>query len=337
MIGRDCFSGPFPRLIPVEGIASQMEGASEVFLVASSFEPRSLRATELVKPGSFNHAVVFNYEDTLDTAMGRYHLQTIRHMLSDARARTVDILPCNFADPYSTVRGLSTFLREAGLRFNLTNVTVDITCFTKLHLLLLLQYLHSELKVNAIRICYTEPLAYATAFGRQLSYGVRKTVYVPYQPRRHRSSRIGLVAFLGHERLRLERIVQELEPELAVVVLGEPGLAKSMEDHSRRVNESIIHRATYDGQFRVVSAPTADLQDAFEVLTQQVAAILDQGCDSVYLAALGTKVQALGFDLFRRARIPIRMLLAYTIPRSYERNMYSQGSGRTHTAVFQDL
>ena len=209
----------------------------------------------------------------------------------------------------------------------------DVTCFTKLHLLLLLRYLHSNLRVETIRICYTEPLAYATAFGRQLSYGVRRTVYLPYQLKEHRSSRVGLIAFLGHERLRLERIVQELEPELSVVVLGEPGFAKSMEDESRRVNDSLIHRASYDRQYRVASAPAGDLQAVCRVLKAELEVILAHDCETVYLAAMGTKIQALGFEMLRRAGFEIRMLLAYSIPRSYERNMYSQGNGPTYVAI----
>ena len=319
----------------VEEVGIQNEEVPETFLVASSFEPRSLRTTELVRDGTFEQAVVFDYEDTLDTVMGRHHRQSIRGLLGRGKAERVDVLPCNYGDPYSTLRGLNAFLGEEGRDAGMRSVTVDATCFTKLHLLLLLRYLHTERCVDRIRICYTEPLAYATAFGRDLSYGVRRTVYVPYQLREHRSSRVGLIAFLGHERLRVERIIQELEPELSVVVFGEPGFARSMEDESRRVNDSIFHRARYDRQYQVASAPAGDLTGIFDVLKKQLELVLSHDCETVYLAALGTKVQALGFELLRREKYPIRMLLAYSIPRSYERNMYSQGSGPTHVAVLQ--
>ena len=323
-----------PNLCRTESIEAIGDGTPEAFLVASSFEPRSLRATELTREGTFAQAVVFDYEDTLDTIMGRYHRQSLRRLLTHGRAERVDVLPCNYADPFSTVRGFNRFVAEGGLDPRVTSVTVDATCFTKLHLLLLIRYLHVDSRLERIRICYTEPLAYATAFGRQLSYGVKRTIYLPYQSRPHRSSRVGLIAFLGHERLRLERIVQELEPELSVVVIGDPGFAKSMEDESRRVNDSILHRATYDRQYRVVSAPAGDLQSVVDVLKKEVDLVLSHNCETVYLAALGTKIQALGFEILRRAELPVRLLLAYSIPKSYERNMYSQGSGRTHMGIF---
>lgn len=322
-----------PELIRVEHVGRFEGGDRELFLVASSFEPRSLRVAEIVARETFAHAIVFDYEDTLDTVMGRHHAHRIRRILVDGKAEKVDVLPCAHSNPFSTIRGLDSFLRRGGLGFTVNTVTIDATCFTKLHLLMLLRYLHADLQLRSIRVCYTEPMAYATAFGRQLSYGVRRTVYLPYQLNGHRTGRIALIAFLGHERLRLERIVQELEPELSVVIMGEPGFAKNMEAHSRMVNDSIIQRAAYDRQYRVVSAPAGNLSQAFDVLRREVDVVLEKQCDSIYLAALGTKVQALGFELLRRAGVPIRMLLAYSIPMTYERNMYSQGCGPTHMAV----
>ena len=316
-------------------IRSHKSRDSELFLVASSFEPRSLRATELVEHGSFVQAIVFDYEDTLDTVLGRHHRQTIKKMLNDNRAGHVEVIPCNYLDPFSTVRAFDRYIKEGRLGSEINTVTVDATCFTKVHLLLLLRYLHTECKSTTIRICYTEPLAYASAFGRQLSYGVKRTVYLPYKLRSHRTSKVGLIAFVGHERLRLERIIQELEPELSVVIVGEPGFAKNIELESRRVNESLLHRATYDNQYRVTTAPAANLQGVYSVLKRELTGILAQNCETVYLAALGTKVQSLGFEMLRRSEFPIRMLLAYSIPNSYERNMYSQGSGDTHICVFR--
>ena len=191
---------------------------------------------------------------------------------------------------------LAPFLVASPGRTPCPAVTIDATCFTKIHLLLLLQYLHMELGTRRVRVCYTEPLSYATAFGRALSYGIERTVYLPYQPARHESTGVGLVAFLGHERLRLERIVQELEPDVSVIVFGEPGFARNMQDYSRRVNGSLIQRSRYDGQYRLVTASTKDPFAVARMLRDEVEKIRASGYDTVYIAALGTKLQALGID-----------------------------------------
>ncbi len=325
-----------PSLTRVRQIPIRPGTSDELYIVASSFEPRSVRATSMIEYGAFGQAIVFNYEDTLDSVVGRYNLAQIKDFLLKSGIKDLKILRCRFSDPFSIVRVFEAFLKERNNGEEITSVTIDTTCFTKLHLLLLLRYLDLKLGIKIIRICYTEPLSYATAFGRQLSYGIDKTIYFPYQATTHKSKGIGLIAFLGHERLRLERIVQELEPDLSIVIFGEPGFAKNIQDYSHRVNNSIIHRATYDRQYRLAKAPTNDFVGSFEVLKEQVDVILSEGCDSVYLAALGTKLQTLGIDLLRRANLPLRMLLAYTIPKAYERSMYSQGSGSTYTGLLED-
>lgn len=304
-----------------------------IYLVAGSFEPRSVRATKLVSTGAFADSVIFNYEDTLDSTMGRHHVEQLKALLEDKTARPPFVLRCSFADPYSAVRSFDALLSAEHSFSRKPTFTVDATCFTKIHLLLLLKYIADRYGSNAVRVCYTEPLTYATAFNRQLSYGIDRTVYLPYQVAKHSSKGVGMVAFLGHERLRLERIVQELEPDIAIVVLGQPGFTEPMLDYSRRVNATLIHRADYDGHYRIVSAPANDVLATADLLQDSVEEVRSIGCDSVYLVALGTKLQAVSIEVLRRRGIEGRLLLGYSIPKSYERNMYSQGSGPTYIGV----
>ena len=304
-----------------------------IYLVAGSFEPRSVRATRLVSAGAFADSVVFNYEDTLDSAMGRHHVEQLKAVLEDKTGRPPFVLRCSFADPYSVVRSFGALLSTEHSFDRKPTFTVDATCFTKIHLLLLLKYIADRYGSDAVRVCYTEPLTYATAFNRQLSYGIDRTIYLPYQVAKHSSKGVGLVAFLGHERLRLERIVQELEPDIAVVILGEPGFTQQMLEYSRRANATLIHRASYDGHYRIVSAPANDVLATADLLEGEVEAVRSVGCDSVYLVALGTKLQAVSIEVLRRRGIGGRLLLGYSIPKSYERNMYSQGSGPTYVGV----
>lgn len=309
-----------------EGLAS----GDGVYMVAGSFEPRSVRATSLLPPGEFQTAVIFNYEDAQLSAIGRHHVSLMKSDMKRKRIDNVIMLGCRFDDPFAITHALRTLISNRAVNIPVTSVTIDSTCFTKLHLLLLLQYLEDECGTLCIKVLYTEPLSYATAFGRQLSYGIHRTVYLPYRPLLHRSMGVGLVAFLGHERLRLEFIVQELEPDISVAILGSPSYSDNMRDYSMRVNETLIHRSTYDRQYRVAQAPTNDVLKARDVLLREISTLCDDGCDTIYLAALGTKLQALGIHLLRRSELQVRLLLAYSIPKRYERNLYSHGFGSTY-------
>lgn len=300
-----------------------------VYIVAGSFEPRSVCATSMLPPSQFHTAVIFNYDDAQQSAMGRHHMTLMKRNMEQKCIENIIVLGCRFDDPFSIIRSLGILVADGSMQVPVSSVTIDVTCFTKLHLLLLLQYLEDELGTQRIKVLYTEPLSYATAFGRQLSYGIDRTIYLPYLPLEHRSMGTGLVAFLGHERSRLEFIVQELEPDISVAILGDPGYSESMRDYSRRINETLIHRSAYDRQYRFATAPANDIFQSRDILAREISQLRQEGCDSIYLAALGTKLQTLGIHLVRKSELQVRLLLAYSIPRRYERNLYSQGFGST--------
>jgi hypothetical protein len=300
---------------------------AELFLVAGSFEPRSVQAAELID-GSVGRAIVFSYDDTLDIESGRRNTRTLEACLR-RKARAVDVLHCQVADPFSVVGAFHTYVTGERLVGAVRSVVLDATCFTKLHLLLLLRFLNDWLGVRATRVCYTKPLVYATAFGKELSYGIRKTVYLPYRGTERASTSTGLIALIGHEPRRVERIVQEIEPDLCAVLIGEPGFTTDMVTYSKKANASLIRRAEYDSHYRLSVAPVDDIEGCVDVLAEQLCRLHEDGCSNVYLAPLGTKLQALAVDILSRGNNSGRLSLAYAVPERYERRNYSHGIGAT--------
>ena len=312
-------------LDPVDRI--RVDDDAGLFLVAGSFEPRSVSAARLLD-GNVDRTVVFAYDDTLDIESGRRNTREIEVCLR-GKSRAVDVLHCQVGDPFSVIGAFHTYVTRERLVGAVRSVILDATCFTKLHLLLLLRFLRDWLGVKILRISYTKPLLYATAFGKELSYGIRKTVYLPYRGTGRASARTGLIALLGHEPRRLERIVQEIEPDLCVVLVGEPGFTADMASYSKRANASLIRRAEYDQHYRLAVAPTDDIEQCLNVLAKQLHALHEDGCENVYLAPLGTKLQALAVDELSRRSDAGRLSLAYAVPDRYERRSYSQGFGAT--------
>ena len=321
-------------LDPVDRIEVGGDDAG-LFLVAGSFEPRSVRAAKLLD-GNVDRAIVFSYDDTLDTESGRRNTREIEVCLR-GKSRAVDVLRCQVGDPFSVVGAFHTYVTQERLVGAVRSVVLDATCFTKLHLLLLLRFLSDwRLGVEVIRICYTKPLVYATAFGKELSYGIRKTVYLPYRGTERAGAGTGLIALLGHEPRRLERIVQEIEPDLCVVLIGKPGFTADMAAYSENANASLIRRAEYDRHYRLAVAPVDDIERCVDVLAEQLHGLHEDGCRNVYLAPLGTKLQALAVDILSRRNDAGRLSLAYAVPERYERRNYSQGFGMTVVTTFEN-
>ena len=119
---------------------------------------------------------------------------------------------------------------------------------------------------------------------------------------------------------------------MSVVILGTPGFSSSMREYSLRVNEGLIVRASFDRQYRFVEMPAVQPYDVYLRLLDEVKRVVSQDkCQTVYFATMGTKLQALSVDMIRRCdEIDVRLLLAYSMPRRYERSLYSQGSGKTY-------
>ena len=318
-------------LDPVDRIEVSGDDAG-LYLVAGSFEPRSVRATKLLD-GNVDRAVVFTYDDTLDTETGRRNTRQIETCLR-SKSQSVDVLHCQVAKPFSVVGAFHTYVTRERLVGTVRSVVLDATCFTKLHLLLLLRFLRDWLGVEAIRICYTKPMVYATAFGKELSYGIRNTVYLPYRRTERAGAGTGLIALLGHEPRRLERLVQEIEPDLCVVLTGEPGFTADMAAYSKTANASLIRRAEYDRHYRLAVVPVDDIERCVDVLAEQLQALHKDGCWNVYVAPLGTKLQALAVDILSQRTDAGQLLLAYAVPHRYERRNYSQGFGETVVTAF---
>ena len=308
---------------------------TKIFLTAGSFEPRSVRAAKLLA-SNMDRAIVFSYDDTLNSELGRRNTREIEACLR-RKSRVVDRLRCQVRDPFSVVRAFHAYVTRERLLGTVRAVLLDATCFTKLHLLLLLRFLSDWLGVEVTRICYTKPLIYATAFGKELSYGISKTVYLPYRGMETaRPAGTGLIALLGHEPRRLERIVQEIEPDHCVVLLGKPGFTADMAKYSQQANARLMRRAEYDPQYRLATAPLAEIDQCAGILAENLQHLFERGCGNVYLAPLGTKLQALALDVLSRRKGACRLFLAYAVPERYERRYYTQGCGATVVTSFEN-
>ena len=111
-------------LDPVDRIEVGGDDAA-LFLVAGSFEPRSVRAAKLLD-GNVDRAVVFTYDDTLDTESGRRNTREIETSLRE-KSRAVDVLHCKVGDPFSVVGAFHTYVTRERLVGAVRTVVLDAT------------------------------------------------------------------------------------------------------------------------------------------------------------------------------------------------------------------
>jgi len=309
------------------------EEPDDLFLVAASFEDRCRRAAEKLSSKFTARAIVFQYEDTLESVAGLANGRHLKSLLTASSIESPDVLPCRFGDPFSATRVLDIWLQDHRCSSREPCITIDVTCFTKLHILLLLRLLEERLPQARIRILYTEPQAYATAFGRKLTYGISDTFYIPLNSGHNWGRAAALFVFLGHEPLRAERVIEEIEAEETILIQGEPGYSPEMARMSERMNRYLLNRAWYNGEFKLASCSTYEFTEVATLLSGLVNELDARGIGTFYVAPLGTKLQALGIDYVRRALPEKRLIVAYPAPARYEKKYYSQGMGPTYSAL----
>lgn len=287
----------------------------------------------MLQESSVQTAVVFQYEDTLDSLQGLANTGRVRTALETARCDSLHVLPCEFSKPFSVLRVLQGWLEREYTNSAEPHITIDITCFTKLHLLLLLKTVEERLPQARIRVVYTEPLAYATAFGKSLSQGILDTFYLPLNSGDKWGERSALVIFLGHEPSRALRVIEEVEADETVLIHGTPGFCEDMSSVSERLNRHLLHQARYNAEFKLATSSAYDFLTTAELLCGILHKLREKNIDTFYLSPLGTKLQALAIDYLRRLEQSSRLILAYPAPLRYERKYYSQGVGPTYTAL----
>lgn len=305
----------------------------DLFLVAASFEPRSVRASELITTDFAIKSVVFQYEDTLDSEAGRLNTRRLKDLIDKNCGHLPSILPCKFSEPFSAVRVFERWLQENPYESKEPCITIDVTCFTKLHLLLLLKTFEERIPQATVRILYTEPYAYATAFGRQLSHGILDTFYIPLNSGEGWSERAALIVFLGHEPVRVERVIEEVEADETVLIQGRPGFSPEISRMSERLHRYLLNRAEDNAEFSLAACSTYNFDEVGELLAGLLDHFVNRGLNTLYISPLGTKLQALGLEYLRRSRFSTRLVLAYPAPLRYERKYYSHGTGPVYSGL----
>lgn len=314
-------------LSQVEEIIPVNKEQDDFFICATSFEDRCRRSAELLSPEfKTKEALVVFYNDTLNVAYARKNVNFINTILEGC-AENLYTIRCDFRNPYSLISELNKELNKG--RLNLQNykfVTIDITCFTKLHLLLLLRYL-SE-KTNAIfRFIYTEPLTYGTIQGKDLSYGFLELSTINYKLDHDAINKKGdsHIFLIGHEFTRTYQAFKLLEPEKYWILLGRPGFNAELESYSRKINELFIREAESFGRFTETSTkdPYSVSDSLYEISQKEIESA------NLYIIPSGTKLQTLGIFLFSQKITQFNVIITYPIPLRYEEKSFSKGFGKT--------
>ena len=296
----------------------------DVFICCASFEERCLGTLRRFDNYQYNQGYVFVYDEPDERR--EHHLQEMERILrSTGPFRRISASENN---PVPSIAQLGQELRQLNLIPANSIITLDITTFTKRHLLLLLMHLDQLGFWKALRLFYTEPEDYVTNLYLPMSIGLRQIKpilgFVNTQCLNKPSL---LVIFLGYEGDRAMALFNNQDPNEILLIVPKPAYHKEWEGRTEQMNRDLI---TLIGEEKIKYAHSQNPQEVALALSDLLGGngeynLEDWKCT---ISPLGTKPQAVGLYLFWR-KYPGQFSIVYAQPRKHNEPFYSTGVGKT--------
>jgi hypothetical protein len=184
----------------------------DVLLVSGSWEPRCLGLPKLLKSYSCRNILLTVYDG--ESSLRQNNIVQMTELLS--KIAPIEEIGAKHADPLENVRKTIAFIR--GKADDEPRLTIDVSTFTRKHLLQLLQGLDLSGLLKCAQFVHTEPTDFVTSDNEALCEGVSSVQAIEtFAGEKTPSRDTVLTVFLGYE--GMEKSVGGTEP-LSTFVLA---------------------------------------------------------------------------------------------------------------------
>lgn len=294
------------------------------FVTCASFEERCLGVPQkLSKEFQFKKGFVFVYDDPSEKR--RQNLEILENLL--IHRGDFAKIPTSESKPLPAIQKIYSELKSFRKQRELAQfiITLDISTFTKRHLLLLLKSVDDLGLWNNLRIFYTEPKKYIADLYLPMSMGIR--TISPISGFINSSSPnlpLLLIIFLGYEGDRAKAIYENLDPEDTVLIVPKPAYHEEWKNKTEEMNRALIRTV---GEKKIEYAHS---KNSFAVANylEKILTRYNPRKWRWIVVPLGTKPQALGIYLFWR-KYPNTFSITYAQPMKHNERFFSTGIGET--------
>jgi len=304
---------------------SNFNDGTEIFVGCSSFEERCLGTIKKLSPEyHYTKAFIFIY-DKPDKEREK-HTQKITEILKDKGL--FETIIASESDPILSIKNLIRELKTIQLTSNKLTISIDITTFTKKHLMLLLNYFDKNNLFDITRIFYSEPKKYTANLYLPMSFGILPiytiTGFVTTQSLNKRNL---LAIFLGYEGDRAMALVNNFEPNETILIIPDPPYHPEWKGRTEEMNKNLIEIIGADKVESIDSLNPHLMLEKLENLFG-INGKYDLRNYHCSISPLGTKPQALGLYLFWRQHKG-KFSIVYAPPCKHNESFYSKGIGKT--------
>jgi hypothetical protein len=268
-------------------------------------------------------AAIFHYDDENPRREENH-----RQMESDLRAASLKptVLQFSEKDAAKSLRQNMQCLRGVLGRGTDSSIVLDISVFTKRHLLMMLRWLDDEGLWERLTIVYSEPEDYDVSQYIPLSFGLTSFHQIPgFSACPDVSRPVHLVLFLGYEGDRALAVYEKVEPMRATLVVPHPPYNPSWIGRTEKFNADLLALV---GEGRIQKVDPIDPNATAEALVQIFGDGRGRGEHAKIVCPLGTKPQTLGiYSYMRECADPPAVV--YASPLRHNHGFYSHGVGKS--------
>lgn len=292
----------------------------DVFICCASWEERCLGTLRKFSDYTFHQSYTFVYNNP--NKERDIYLNEMREILKNAGPYYE--ISTSKENPISEIHQLIKSLNDLKLSSSNSVITIDITTFTKRHLLFILRAIDDIGLWSSIRLLYSEPEDYITDIYLPMSTGIRQINSIPgFVGTQPLSKPALLVIFLGYESDRAISLYENLDPNEVILVVPDPPYHAEWKGRTEEMNKHLIELI---GNDRI---KYANSRDPLIIASELERIIEDYNLNDWHLciASLGTKPQTVGIYQFWQKHKG-ECSLIYAQPLKHNKRFYSKGCGK---------
>lgn len=296
---------------------------SAILITCASHEERCRGFLSQMSPWCPLRTVLFHYDDA--NPRREENCRLMEEALHSAGSDTVSLIFTE-TNAVKSLHDNMAVLREVLQSAQHATIVLDISVFTKRHLLMMLRWLDDSGWWDRLTVVYSEPEDYDVSEFIPLSFGLASLQQIPgFSACPDFSRPVHLVLFLGYEGDRALAVFEQVQPMDTTLVVAYPPYKPTWVGRTEKFNADLF---TLVGGPLPVNVDAGDPEATKQALTTILGDPAKRSTCARVISPLGTKPQTLGiYSFVRECADP--PALVYAGPLRHNHDFFSHGIGAT--------
>jgi hypothetical protein len=321
-----------PREVAMKAVAEPNEIKSlnklnkrspdDLFICCASFEERCLSSTAIMGMDFLTKfAVIFVVEEPLYKKQVEHNMFRLQTELRKRATEGIFIISCQRSNPLEGISQMEDVLKQCNLSASGGPfITVDISGFTKIYLLELLNYLVIEKNLGIPRLLHTTQRYLPT----RLTRGIEQITTIPnFFGSPSMDKETALVLFLGFEPERALAVWKQYNPARTIALITNPPRGGNPDylKYAQQNNAELLERSSVEVREVMADNPYA-VKAVLEAVHEEI-----KDSFNMVIGPFGTKPQVVGVFLFCMEHRKVQVI--YSFPATYTRSYLRRQPGST--------